>query len=554
MDKKSLIAIFVVGALWIAYFIVFKPGEQGKKPVEIKKEEGAATVKNEGREKTGPSAMRINPAATGAKESLIEIKTKKYKFTLSNRGAVISAATYLERDIDLIVKSSPYKTKGIFDFPIHFDDDEFLQGNPLESILWMHKDEDDRVTFSADARLNGSPVRIEKIYTFSEKSNGFEIEYRIKNTGNKEISFKKNSIIISPGDMLGPSLNFDNTYNKLQSIYSIGSSFKQEAKGGGGGFLLGCDSSTSDEPLKKASGAINWAGIMSRYFLIIMIPQNFSGEGIIHDNRKDEGFRTGMYVKMKSLEPGKEVKKSFKVYLGEKEKNHLALFDKTITDAADVNRIIEPIRNFVLWILLKINSVFGNLGWSLVIFSLLTKIVFMPLTIKSNESMKKMQQLTPILNELKVKYKDKPDVMQKEMMKLYKEKGVNPMGGCFPLLLQMPFFFALYSALINSIDLWHAPFIFWMKDLSMPDTVAVISGFSLNILPVVMTATTILQQKLSTVDTGGQQKMMMMMMPLVFIYIFWSMPSGLVLYWALQNIFQILQQLFINYRAKSKES
>jgi YidC/Oxa1 family membrane protein insertase len=118
----------------------------------------------------------------------------------------------------------------------------------------------------------------------------------------------------------------------------------------------------------------------------------------------------------------------------------------------------------------------------------------------------------------------------------------------------MPFFFALYSALIDSIDLWHAPFILWMKDLSMPDTVLSISGFDLNILPILMTASTFFQQKLTTVDTGGQQKIMMMMMPLVFIFIFWSMPSGLVLYWALQNIFQIAQQLFINFRSKGKKT
>jgi YidC/Oxa1 family membrane protein insertase len=128
------------------------------------------------------------------------------------------------------------------------------------------------------------------------------------------------------------------------------------------------------------------------------------------------------------------------------------------------------------------------------------------------------------------------------------------MGGCFPLLLQMPFFFALYSALINSIDLWNAPFILWMKDLSMPDTVATISGFHLNILPIIMTGTTYLQQKLTTVDTAGQQKVLMMLMPLMFIFIFWNMPSGLVLYWALQNVFQILHQLFINYRGKAKKA
>lgn len=352
--------------------------------------------------------------------------------------------------------------------------------------------------------------------------------------------------------MLGPALDFQNTYNRLAGIYSLNGDFKQSAKGDGG-FLPGCGSSSNGRPLKKETGTINWIGIMSRYFLIIMIPEEFTGIAAIEDNRKDSGFRTGIAVPIKRLEPGKDITKSFTVYLGEKDKQHLASVNKSIIDAADVSKIIEPIRNFVIWCLLAINKYIGNLGWSLVLFSLLSKIVFMPLTIKSNESMKKMQQLTPKLNEIKAKYKDKPDLMQKEMMKLYRENKVNPMGGCFPLLLQMPFFFALYSALINSIDLWNAPFIFWMKDLSMPDTVATVAGFSLNILPIIMTGTTFLQQKLSTVEAAGQQKALMMIMPLMFIFIFWNMPSGLVLYWALQNVFQIMHQLFINYRAKAKK-
>jgi len=285
-----------------------------------------------------------------------------------------------------------------------------------------------------------------------------------------------------------------------------------------------------------------------------MMPGEGAGKGVMYDNKKQSGFRTGMLVSLNNLDAGKEVKRTFKVYLGEKDKKKLAAMDKSLIDAADVNSLIEPIRNFVIWCLMWINKLMGNLGLSLVIFSILTKVVFMPLTIKSTESMKKMQQLAPRLNELKVKFKDKPEQMQKEMMKMYKENKVNPMGGCFPLLLQMPFFFALYSALIDSIDLWGAPFILWMKDLSMPDTVLTISGFDLNILPIVMTATTFVQQKLSTVDTGGQQKMLMMMMPLMFIFIFWSMPSGLVLYWALQNIFQIAHQLIINYRTKGEKA
>ncbi len=554
MDKKTIIAILLVAAAWMAYFMITKPEVPEKTQGPAKNEE--ASKKEEGKKAVSATAVRLEAVKTGGRENQIKIKTKKYAITLSSKGAAITGATYLERNIDLIVDKNPFNSKGILDFGIHFDENEFLGGNQLADAIWTVRNEGgNRVSFFIDTRINESPVRIEKIYTFPDDGYGFKVEYRLRNQGGKSVPLKSEGLIISPGDMLGPVLDYNNTYNNLASIYSLNGDFKQSSKGGGSFFFgLGCGSSSDGAPLKKETGTINWVGIMSRYFLVIMIPEEFTGNATLEDNRKGSGFRAGIHIPISALEPGREVKKTFKVYLGEKDKAHLATVDKSIIDAADVNRIIEPIRNFVIWFLLFINKYIGNLGWSLVIFSLLSKVVFMPLTHKSNESMKKMQQLTPKLNELKVKYKDKPDMLQKEMMKMYKENKVNPMGGCFPLLLQMPFFFALYSALINSIDLWRAPFILWMKDLSMPDTVLTVSGIDLNILPIVMTATTFLQQKLSTVEVAGQQKVMMMLMPVMFIFIFWSMPSGLVLYWALQNVFQILQQVYVNYRAKAKSA
>jgi YidC/Oxa1 family membrane protein insertase len=171
----------------------------------------------------------------------------------------------------------------------------------------------------------------------------------------------------------------------------------------------------------------------------------------------------------------------------------------------------------------------------------------MPLTKKSTDSMKKMQEIAPQIKKLQAKYKGKPDILQQETVKLYKENKVNPIGGCLPLVLQMPFFFGLYSGLINSIDLWNAEFMLWIKDLSMPDTIYTISGFDINILPILMIITTIVQQKQTMVDTGNQQqKIMMYMMPVILLFVFWKMPSGLVLYWFLQNLYQIMHQFIVN--------
>jgi YidC/Oxa1 family membrane protein insertase len=387
--------------------------------------------------------------------------------------------------------------------------------------------------------VDGNPIRIEKTYSFTADGYDFNVDYRFINIGKSPVKFKDGRIIFSPSDALGPNLDYSKYYNLMTGIYSIDDSYSQSAKGGG--FF----SKAGD--IKKERGNVDYVGIMSRYFLLIMIPQNFNGTEMIFDNREQSGYRTGMSAAMDEIVPGGEQSKSFRIYLGEKDKKTLKGVDPKIVKASDVSTIIEPIRYFVIWCLLSINSLIGNLGWSLIIFSILTKFVFMPLTKKSTDSMKKMQELAPQLKKLQAKYKDKPDVLQQETVKLYKENKVNPLGGCLPLVLQMPFFFGLYSGLINSIDLWNAEFMLWIKDLSMPDTIYTISGFDINILPILMTTTTIVQQKQTMVDTGNQQqKIMMYMMPVILLFVFWKMPSGLVLYWFLQNLYQIMHQFVVN--------
>ncbi|HOF34624.1 MAG TPA: membrane protein insertase YidC, partial [Spirochaetota bacterium] len=289
-----------------------------------------------------------------------------------------------------------------------------------------------------------------------------------------------------------------------------------------------------------------WAGVSSRFISLVMIPQNFKADSVKYDSRKAPGHRTALISSNAKLKSGDTAERKIKVALAEKNKDILLAVDKSITPAVDINKWIEPIRWVVLKILFGINGVFGNLGISIILLSILTKLIFLPLTIKSTNSMKKMSELSPKMAELKIKYKDKPQELQKEMMMLYKNAGVNPLGGCLPLLIQMPFFFALYSALSNSIDMWRAPFFLWMQDLSMPDTVGHVMGLNINILPLIMVVTSFLQQKMTTVDTGNpQQKMMLMLMPVMFLFFFWSMPSGLVIYWIVQNALQIAHQLYI---------
>ncbi len=553
MEKRTLLAVVLTAAVWIAWFYIFNPADdtkQSQPPAKIAEQTSNSNPEqvkaSDAPSRTQEVLVKALTAASGVKESVVSLQSSQFEMEISTLGASVKKMRLKDRDIKATAGENPFAAKGSLDFAVHFSKGEFLGTGSLDSINWRHFQRNDGAQeYTASVSLNGGTINVTKRYTVPEKGDAFNVYYSFKNTGRTEVFFPDSSIIFSPTDLTGPELDYSNNYNMPAGIFSIAGDFTLEHKGSG--FF----SKAGD--LKSEDGSTDWVGVTSRYLLAIMKPVNFTGTGIVFDNRTNKGFRTGMKVALNSLKPGEEAVREFRVYVGEKEKSRLEAVDPGLKDAADVSKWIEPIRYFVMWCLLNINKLFGNMGWALVVFSILTKIVFMPLTKKSTDSMKKMQKLTPKINELKAKYKDKPDVMQKKMMELYKENKVNPMGGCLPILLQMPFFFALYSALINSMDLWNAPFILWINDLSMPDTVATLSGFNVNILPIVMTITTFIQQKISMVDTGqgGQQKFMMMAMPLVFIFIFWSMPSGLVLYWTLQNVFQIAHQLIVNKFGKS---
>lgn len=542
MEKRVILAFVLTAAVWVAWFWISAPDKsavQKNQPVQENSQTVQESKADVPLKKDNVSSSSILPVSRNLKEETIDLSTEKFIFELSNRGAVIQKANYRSRDIDLVVKDK-FNSNGNLDFAVSFSEDEFMNGNSLVRAIWSVSKVDDRtLKFYTDITVEGKPLRIEKIYSFTEKGYDFTVDYAFINTGKEVLKFKNEAVIFSPSDTLGPELDYTNRYNGMTGIYSLGGDYEQSRKGGG--FF------SHPGEIKRKSGLIDYTGIMSRYFLLIMKSKDFTGTSMIFDNRDHSGCRTGMTVEVKDIAPGARVVRSFRIYLGEKDKTMLRSVDPVLVAASDVSTLIEPIRYFVIWALTWINKLFGNLGWSLVIFSVLTKIAFMPLTKKSTDSMKKMQELSPQIKKIQEKYKDKPDVAQREMMKMYKDNKVSPLGGCLPLLLQMPFFFGLYSGLINSIDLWHAPFMLWVKDLSMPDTVYVLSGFNINILPLLMTVSTIIQQKQSMTDTGNQQqKIMMYMMPVLLLFIFWNMPSGLVLYWFLQNLYQILHQTIVN--------
>ena len=229
-------------------------------------------------------------------------------------------------------------------------------------------------------------------------------------------------------------------------------------------------------------------------------------------------------------------------------------------EAARTNPIIGWLANILRFFLDFFYRLIPNYGVAIILLTVLIKILFFPLTQKSFESTSKMSMLSPKIEELKKKHQGKPEKLNQEMMALYRKEGVNPVGGCLPLLLQMPIFFALFELLNNAFDLRGAPFIApWIGDLSAPEsllpfgfTIPLLNWDELRILPFLMLGTTLLQSRISQNPgaTQTQMKMMMYAMPIFFFFILYSMPSGLVIYWTMQNVLSIAQQLYINDRRR----
>ena len=209
---------------------------------------------------------------------------------------------------------------------------------------------------------------------------------------------------------------------------------------------------------------------------------------------------------------------------------------------------IQALVDFVVHVLNAIYSVVGNYGIAIIIVTILMRIIVFPLTLKQEKSMKKMRELQPELEKIKEKYKDDPQEYQRKTAELYRESGVNPLGGCLPLLIQMPIFVALYWAFSGNAIPADAKFL-WFT-LKQPDRLFMIGKFAFNLLPILNVGVTYIQQKIMTSATGGQEnnqqmQTMMYMLPLMMLFIFYNMPSGVTLYYLVSGALSLVQQYFI---------
>jgi YidC/Oxa1 family membrane protein insertase len=288
---------------------------------------------------------------------------------------------------------------------------------------------------------------------------------------------------------------------------------------------------------KKYDKDVQWAGFADKYFLSSILAEKNSIASV-ELKKNAAGFMESIVsAPQVTINAGQSVTVTHRLFVGPKDIDILKAQGNSLVQSLDLGWF-TVLAKPLLYTLKFFYSYVGNYGIAIIIVTIILKALFFPLTHKSYKSMKDMQKIQPKMAALKEKYKDDRDAMNKAVMELYREHKVNPMGGCLPMVVQIPVFFALYKALMFSIELRHAPFFLWVTDLADKDPYYV--------TPIIMGITMFVQQKMTPSQMDPIQQKMMLALPVVFTFMFLSFPSGLVLYWLVNNILTIGQQMYIN--------
>ena len=331
--------------------------------------------------------------------------------------------------------------------------------------------------------------------------------------------------------------------------------------GGGGG---GCQRrSTVGMPMRvshRLGAPVLWVAAKNKFFVQILAPEGGASDCELQAGRdvvNSNAFSIATVSAAVALPecvvaPGESVERTVRYYVGPKKYSLLKELGNRQEEVMQFGWLSWLCKK-LLWILNFLYGIIPNYGIAIILLTIIVRLVFWPVTRKSTESMKKMQKIQPEVTKLREKHKDNPQKMNQAVMALYKEHKVNPMMGCLPMVVQIPVFIALFTVLRSAVELRFARFL-WIKDLSEPE--GLLAGMlpfvqSLNVLPLFMTATMVLQQQLTPTSGDPQQKKMMMFMPVIFLFLFYNMASALVLYWSVSQCLAIVQLLLQRRKANA---
>ncbi|WP_321529986.1 membrane protein insertase YidC [uncultured Desulfuromonas sp.] len=520
-NKNTLVALILMLIVWTGFTFLF-PHSENQSPdseVAVKVEDqsllansvvDAQTVVNvEDNTSTVNTSDRFitfendvfEATISVSSSSLVDLKLKDYKRDIDNDSDLVS----------LLDKNDNIKSL------VFYGNNDFSQ---LSNAVFESNISDDHVIISqnslkVDFYSTVDNYKINKRYIFYKNKYDFDIIYSLKNTSTESTS---GNIVLSLSNFWSEDIKG----NRLEFVGPVYFSDDE---------LTTIDVEDIDNEIYSN---IDWSGFENKYFFSAVIGNDkFSNLLVKHQNNY---VQTNLISSDLNISNGQQIDFNTKVFYGPKDVQILKGVDDNLVRVVDYGffkilaKPLHTVLNFFY-------GYIGNYGFSIILLTVIIKMLFWPLTQKSYVSMKAMQKIQPEMKKLREKYGNDRESLNRKMMELYREHRVNPLGGCLPMLVQIPVFFALYKVLLGTIELRHAPFIFWITDLSVKDPYY--------ITPLVMGLTMFIQQKLTPNTMDPMQAKMMLAMPVVFTFLFLNFPAGLVVYWLVNNLLTIFQQYLI---------
>ncbi len=552
-QSRLLIAIVLSLVVFLAWQFIFSPKEAERQaakkvaapaatqPQPVKDQETPYRPETEKpeTEKLVPAEQPAVEATTPQMARTLTVDTPLYQAKISENGAVFYSFL-LKKYHEKVQKDSPLKqvltdieTLGVGEIGFAGKSISGLENAvfaaDLASAQAQITDGPRRIHFlwhSADG------VAIEKTYQFAPDSYVVDLEVTVKNGSSRSIQ-----------DRVFVALNGKAPAAKRRYAFEGPSAYVNDKL-----------EEIEVKKIKDKSnfdGKIKWIALQSRYFMSGLIPDQIEDTSL-QLALKSENILTARYLQAeKAIQPGTQQTYKYRLFIGPKITQELKKVGNDLDKLVNFGWF-DFIAKPCVWLMNLFYSVIPNYGVAIIILTMLVKLILWPLGTKSYKSMSEMKRLQPLMKEIREKYKNDKKKMNEEVMGLYRTYKINPLGGCLPMIVQLPVFFALYRMLYEAIELRHAPFFLWINDLSAPDRLFRF-GFSIPfmeppygipVLTLIMGATMLLQQKMSPPMGDATQAKMMMFMPLVFTVIFINFSSGLVLYWLINNILSIAQQYY----------
>lgn len=537
MDKRALFAVIL--SLLVLYFFqaYFAPKERPHSPQLETEEQTAPSDAKPFRLDEDTLALEkkrvISPSPSSATmpEKEVRVETDFYTAIFTTRGAVLKSFVlkkYLDqlgtqgRPIEMVFQENslvnPLEVSLVGNEAVTPLDISFSANR--ESLDLTEKKDEQQIIFTGTT-AEGMLAR--KIFTFSP--NSYVIDIRIEITNPSSPPLYKGTMISwvkkvpdkdgsSRFGFTGPAAYVEGELNEVKM-------------------------KTLDDEPKSFPKGVMWAGYEDKYFFAAFFPPkgDFIGADIV--KTKANSIMINCFKEADSGSRADTLVCSYGFYCGPKDIEILKSLEVGLEKAIDFG-MFDVIAKPLLYTLKYFNKATNNYGFAIILLTIVIKIIFFPLTHKSYKSMKAMKDIQPQMMALKKKYKDDRERLNRETMELYRTYKVNPLGGCLPLLIQFPIFIAFYWVLFGSIELRHAPFMLWINDLSAYDPYYV--------TPILMGISMFIQQKMTPTAGDPTQAKVMLAMPIVFTFLFLKFPSGLVIYWLVNNVLQIFQQLYIDKR------